>query len=246
MMKPITRILVVLGVMGAIFSGCGRDGDSASTSLPEPRVETVLPPEEQNRLTPDRVLAALTEGNQRFVSGTLTARDHSRQVRAAAVGQFPKAIVLSCVDSRVPVEDVFDRGIGDMFVARVAGNFENTDILGSMEFATKVSGAKVVLVLGHYDCGAVKGAIDGVELGNITDMVANIRAAADHLASYEGEKTSKNEEFVRMVTEENVRKTIGDIREGSPILREMEDQGKIKIVGAVYDMESGAVNLLDD
>ena len=133
-----------------------------------------------------------------------------------------------------------------MFVARVAGNFENTDILGSMEFATKVSGAKVVLVLGHYDCGAVKGAIDGVELGNITDMVANIRAAADHLASYEGEKTSKNEEFVRMVTEENVRKTIGDIREGSPILREMEDQGRIKIMGAVYDMASGAVHVLDD
>ena len=199
--------------------------------------------EEQNQLTPDRVVEMLKEGNQRFVSGTLTARDHSRQVRAAAVGQFPKAIVLSCVDSRVPVEDVFDRGIGDMFVARVAGNFENTDILGSMEFATKVSGAKVVLVLGHYDCGAVKGAIDGVELGNITDMVANIRAAADHLASYEGEKTSK---FVRMVTEENVRKTIGDIREGSPILREMEDQGRIKIMGAVYDMASGAVHVLDD
>lgn len=245
-MKPSPRCLVVLCTMGVLSSGCVQDRDSASTSLPEPRVEKVLTQEEQNRLTPDRVLQMLKEGNQRFVSGTLTARDHSRQVRAAATGQFPKAIVLSCVDSRVPVEDVFDRGIGDMFVARVAGNFENTDILGSMEFATRVSGAKLVLVLGHYQCGAVKGAIDGVELGNITDMVANIRAAADHFTSYEGEKTSKNEEFVRMVTEENVRITIADIRERSPILREMEDQGRIKIVGAVYDMESGAVHLLDE
>jgi carbonic anhydrase len=245
-MKPTMRCLVVLWTMGLLFGGCARDRDSAPTNLPEPRVETVLTQEEQNQLTPDRVVEMLKQGNQRFVSGTLTARDHSRQVRAAAVGQFPKAIVLSCVDSRVPVEDVFDRGIGDMFVARVAGNFENTDILGSMEFATKVSGAKVVLVLGHYQCGAVKGAIDGVELGNITDMVANIRAAVDHLTSYEGEKTSKNEEFVRMVTEENVRKTMGDIRERSQILREMENQGRIKIVGAVYDMESGAVHVLDD
>ena len=201
--------------------------------------------EEQNQLTPDRVVEMLKEGNQRFVSGTLTARDHSRQVRAAAVGQFPKAIVLSCVDSRVPVEDVFDRGIGDMFVARVAGNFENTDILGSMEFATKVSGARLVLVLGHYNCGAVKGAIDGVELGNITAMVANISVAVEQCASYEGEKTSKNEEFVRMVTEQNVRITIEDIREQSPILREMDDEGRIRIVAAVYDMDSGAVRLLD-
>lgn len=246
MMKPVSLAVVALGMLGAIFSGCGREGDSASTSLPEPRVERVLTQEEQNQLTPDRVLEVLMEGNQRFVSGTLTARDHSRQVRAAATGQFPKAIILSCVDSRVPVEDVFDRGIGDMFVARVAGNFENTDILGSMEFATKVSGAKLVMVLGHYDCGAVKAAIDGVELGNITDMVANIKAAADHLHNYEGEKTSKNEEFLRKVTEENVRITVDDIRERSPILRELETQGHIKIVGAVYDMESGAVRMLDE
>lgn len=200
--------------------------------------------EEQSRLTPDMVLEMLKKGNQRFVSGTLTARDHSSQVRAAASAQYPKAIVLSCVDSRVPVEDVFDRGIGDIFVARVAGNFENTDILGSMEFATEVAGAKLVLVLGHDQCGAVKGAIDRVELGNITAMIANITTVVDQLEGYENEKTSNNEAFVRMVTEQNVRITMEDIRERSPVLRELEDQGSIKIVGAVYDMKSGAVRLL--
>ena len=133
---------------------------------------------------------------------------------------------------------MFDRGIGDMFVARVAGNFENTDILGSMEFATKVAGAKLVLVLGHYQCGAVKGAIDRVELGNITPMVANIVPAIEHI-SYEGDSGSHNEEYVRMVTKENVRLTVKDIRARSPILQEMEADGRIKVVGAVYNMENG-------
>ena len=129
-----------------------------------PLVEKVLTREEQDKLTPDEVIKMLKQGNRNFVSDTLTSRDHSMQVRAATNGQYPIAIVLSCVDSRVPVEDVFDRGIGDIFVARVAGNFANTDILGSMEYACKVSGSKLVLVLGHEYCGAIKSAIDGVEL----------------------------------------------------------------------------------
>jgi carbonic anhydrase len=242
----ISSCLVLLCTIGFLSGGCTPAPEPAPTSLPKPLVETVLTQEEQDLLTPEIVLELLRAGNQRFVSGTLTTRDHSSQVRAAATGQFPKAIVLSCVDSRVPVEDVFDRGIGDVFVARVAGNFENTDILGSMEFATAAAGAKLVLVLGHYECGAVKGAIDGVELGNITAMVANIRPAVEHFASYEGDKTSANDEFVRMVTEQNVRLTIADIRERSPLLSEMEDAGQIRIMGAVYDMESGAVHLLDE
>ncbi len=171
----------------------------------------MLTKEEQDKLTPDTVLELLKEGNRRFVSGTLTIRDHSQQIRDATSGQYPKAIILSCVDSRVPVEDVFDRGIGDLFVARVAGNFENTAILGSMEFACKVSGSKLVLVLGHEYCGAVKGAIDNVELGNITPMLKNIRPAIEHFTEYEGDKTSKNEEFVHMVAEQSVRGTIKDI-----------------------------------
>jgi len=240
------KCLFALGVVVFLSGGCRSNQEPAATEMPAPRVERVLTQEEQNRLTPDDVVEMLTEGNRRFVSGTLTTRDHSRQVREAATGQFPKAIVLSCVDSRVPVEDVFDRGIGDMFVARVAGNFENTDNLGSMEFATKVSGAKLVLVLGHSKCGAVHGAIDGVELGNITAMVANITAAVDHFDSYDGDKTSGNEEFVRMVTEQNVRITIEDIRERSPVLREMEENGEVRIVGALYDMDSGEVSILDE
>jgi carbonic anhydrase len=143
------------------------------------------------------------------------------------------------------VEDVFDRGIGDIFVARVAGNFENTDILGSMEFATRVSGAKLILVMGHSDCGAVKAAIDGVELGNITEMLASIKPAIDSLASYKGDKTSANSEFVRLVTERNVQISMDDIRKRSPIIKEMERQGDIAIAGAVYDMSTGAIEFLD-
>ena len=172
------------------------DQPSATNSDPKPRVERVLTKEEQDKLTPDEVLKLLKDGNRRFVSGTLTSRDHSRQVREAALGQYPKAVILSCLDSRIPVEDVFDRGIGDVFVARVAGNFENIDILGSMEFGCKVAGSKLILVLGHEHCGAVKGAIDDVELGNITPMLKNIRPAVEHFTAYEGDRSSENEEFV--------------------------------------------------
>lgn len=209
------------------------------------RVERVLTQEEQAALTPDQVLTALKQGNKRFQSGTITSRDHSAQVRSAAHGQFPKAIVLSCVDSRIPVEDVFDRGIGDIFVARVAGNFENTDILGSMEFATLVAGAKLVLVMGHSDCGAVKAAIDGAEVGNITAMLTNIKPAIDSLADYKGDKTSANSEFVHKVTERNVQLTIEDIRKRSPVISDLEQKGQVKIVGALYDMATGAIAFLN-
>ncbi|MFI4850179.1 MAG: carbonic anhydrase family protein [Gimesia chilikensis] len=212
----------------------------------KPLVNRVLTQEEQAQLTPEQVLTLLKEGNQRFVAGTLTARDHSKLVREAALGQYPKAVILSCLDSRIPVEDVFDRGIGDIFVARVAGNFENTDILGSMEFACKVSGSKLVFVLGHESCGAIRGAIDGVELGNITSMLANIKPAIEHFKDYEGEQTGQNPEFVKMVTKQNVVATIDRIRTNSPILKEMELQGDIKIVGGIYNMDTGTVTMLEE
>ena len=208
-------------------------------------VENVLTEEEQASLTPARVIELLKEGNKRFVNGEVTLRNHKEQIRRAAANQFPKAIVLSCVDSRVPVEDVFDRGIGDMFVARVAGNFVNTDILGSMEFACKVSGAKLILVLGHEYCGAVKGAIDAVELGNITAMLEKIKPAVNSFLDYEREKASSNAEFVHMVAEKNVQLNIARIRQESPILQEMEAAGEIKIVGGMYDMETGQVNFME-
>jgi carbonic anhydrase len=208
-----------------------------------PLIEKVLTAEEQALLTPDGVIEGLKEGNKRFVDGDLTARDHTVQIRKTVDGQFPKAVILSCVDSRVPVEDVFDKGIGDIFVARVAGNFVNEDILGSMEFGCKVSGSKVILVLGHEHCGAVKAAVDDVKLGNITAMLSKIRPAVESVA-YDGDRTSKNAEFVHMACESNIRKTIEDIRTNSPILKEMEDLGEIKIIGGVYDMDTGEVDFL--
>jgi carbonic anhydrase len=210
----------------------------------KPLVEKVLTAEEQAQLTPDSVIQSLKDGNRRFVSNDLTARDHTVQIRKATNGQYPKAVILSCLDSRIPVEDVFDKGIGDLFVARVAGNFVNEDILGSMEFGCKVAGSKLILVLGHEHCGAVKAAVDNVKLGNITAMLTKIRPVVEQLSHYEGDKSSSNPEFVHMVCEQNVIKTINDIRQNSPILKEMEDNGEIKIIGGVYDMDTGKVDFL--
>ena len=205
---------------------------------------TVMTKEEQQSLTPDDVIDLFRKGNMRFTKNDLTARDHSSQVRHSVEGQFPKAIVLSCVDSRVPVEDIFDSGIGDIFVARVAGNFVNEDILGSMEYACKVAGSKLILVMGHEHCGAVKAAIDDVKLGNITPMLSKIRPVVEDV-QYEGERTSKNEEFIHKVCEGNVEHTIANIRTMSPILKDLEDLGKIKIIGALYDMDNGEVHFIE-
>ena len=209
-------------------------------------VEDVLTKEEQDKLTPSQVIGMLQDGNARFVAGEVTVRNHRSQIRKAVSSQYPKAIVLSCVDSRVPVEDVFDRGIGDMFVARVAGNFVNADILGSMEFACHVSGAKVILVLGHEHCGAIKSAIDGVELGNITEMLSKLQPAVEHVTEVDGQRNSSNLQYVHDVTEANVRLTIQRIRTESPILAQMESEGKIAIRGSLYDMDNGEVTFLDE
>ena len=220
--------------------------ESTEAAEAQALAEPILTREERDALSPDEIVAMLQAGNERFAAGDLTLRDHTAQVRAAALGQWPKASVLSCIDSRVPVEDVFDRGIGDVFVARVAGNFENEDILGSLEFASAVAGARVILVLGHEHCGAVKGAIDGAELGHLTATLANIQPAVEHFADYEGDRTSANPEFVHMVAEENVRRTVADIRARSETLRNLEEQGELAIVGGLYDMETGRVSLLED
>jgi carbonic anhydrase len=220
---------------------------SSASTLKEafnPVVSHVMTKEEQNRLTPDAILQEFIAGNKRFQSGTTTVRDHSKQARKSAPGQFPKAVVLSCVDSRVPVEDVFDQGLGDIFVGRVAGNFVNEDLLGSMEFACKVSGAKLVLVMGHQHCGAIKGAIDDVKLGNITAMLSKIKPAVAMSQDFNGEKTSKNDKFVKHVSENNVLYTMDQIRKKSPILKEMEDKGEIKIVGVFYNLTNGTLEFL--
>lgn len=201
---------------------------------------------EQASLTPEAVLDDLMAGNARFVSGKIHKPNTKTRLRTSASGQYPKAVVLSCLDSRVPVEQVFDQGIGDIFVGRVAGNIENEDQLGSMEFATKLVGAKLVLVLGHTACGAVKGAIDGAELGNLTALLAKIKPAADAVEGFEPERrNSSNDEFLNKVIEEHVRRTIADIRSGSKVLAELENSGQIKISGGIYDLETGKVTLLN-
>lgn len=217
----------------------------AFADSPAPRTDRVLTQAEQQALSPQQVFELLGGGNDRFVSGDLTTRDHSSLVRDAASGQAPKAMILSCVDSRVPVEDIFDQGIGDIFVARVAANIENTDILGSIEFATKVSGAKLVVVLGHESCGAIAAAIDNVQLGNITALLENVKPAVEALSDYPGERTSANPEFVHLVAEKNVELTIQNILEKSPIVAEMVETGEVKIVGGLYDLHTGEVEYLN-
>jgi carbonic anhydrase len=205
----------------------------------------VLTKEEQDKLTPDKVLEILKTGNEEFANDDLTVRNNSERVRDAAMGQYPKAVVLSCLDSRVPVEDVFHRGIGDIFVVRVAGNIVNEDILGSLEYACKVSGSKLIVVLGHEYCGAIKSAIDDVKLGNITPLLSKVRPAVEHAKGhFEGDHSSKNSAFVEAVCHDNIELTIKEIRAKSPILKEMEDKGEIKIVGGIYDMETGKVEFL--
>ena len=208
------------------------------------KVEHLLTKEAQDKLTPYQVLAEFKDGNERFRKGIETHRDHSEQVRNYESGQYPKAIVLGCIDSRVPVEDVFDQGIGDLFVGRVAGNVVNEDQLGSMEYACKVAGAKLVMVLGHEHCGAVKSAIDDVKLGNITALLTKIKPAILKSQDFTGEKTSKNEAFVKHVCENNVRNTIEQIRAKSPILKEMETKGQIKIVGAYFDLSDSSLEFV--
>lgn len=231
------------------LAGCesktkGQSGEITGLKETRPLVNEVLTKKERDALSPDSVITIFKAGNNRFIKNDLTARDHSAQVRKSVSGQYPKAVVLSCVDSRVPVEDVFDRGIGDIFVGRVAGNFVNEDLLGSMEFGCKVAGAKLILVMGHEHCGAVKAAIDDVKLGNITAMLNKIQPAVEK-TEYTGERSSTNEAFVHKVCENNVRNTLNKIRTDSPVLKEMEDRGEIKLAGAVYDMDTGKVEFLE-
>ena len=200
----------------------------------------------QDAITPAKALELLKEGNQRFTAKQQVERDLNLQVEQTSTGQFPFATVLSCIDSRVPAELVFDQGIGDIFSVRIAGNFVNSDILGSMEFASKLAGTKLILVLGHTACGAVKGACDHAELGNLTGMLDNIAPAVDAIVepTAAAERTSANIDFVNAVGTKNVELTIDRIRKESPVLAEMEQAGEIQIVGGMYDITTGKVNFL--
>jgi carbonic anhydrase len=202
-------------------------------------------PETQSALSPAASIELLKEGNARFVDGNPIQRDLHAQVKQTATGQYPFAAVVSCIDSRIPTEIIFDQGIGDIFNARVAGNFVNEDILGSLEFACKLAGSKVIVVMGHTSCGAVKGACDHAKLGNLTKMLDRIMPAVNAVSTPDGtDRSSKNLDFVNEVAVKNVEFTIENIKSQSSVLNDMYDMGDIDIVGAMYDVKNGSVTFL--
>ena len=202
--------------------------------------------ETQQHLTPDMALEILKEGNQRFVNNLKANRNLLQQVNETADGQFPFATILSCIDSRTSAELIFDQGLGDIFSIRIAGNILNEDILGSMEFATKVVGTKIIVVLGHSRCGAIVGACNHVEMGNLTTLLKKIQPAIEAETTTHNQRDGSNTSFVNNVTSLNVTLNIERIRKESPIIAELEKQGAIKIIGGVYNVESGEVRFFQD
>ncbi len=199
----------------------------------------------QAAVTPEIALQLLKDGNQRFLNNSTVNRAFDKQIELTSGGQYPFAAVVSCIDSRIPTEIVFDQGIGDIFNARIAGNFVNQDILGSLEFACKLAGSKLIVIMGHTSCGAVKGACDHAQLGNLTAMLENINPALQEVKTAEGvDRSSKNIDFVNEVAIQNVHLTINRLKNESPVLNEMIENGDINIVGAMYDVSSGEVSFI--
>jgi carbonic anhydrase len=198
----------------------------------------------RDALTPDQIIARVMAGNERFRTGQKQHRDLIVELQKTASGQWPEAVVLGCIDSRAPAEIIFDQGLGDIFNCRVAGNVESADMLGSMEFATKLSGAKVIAVMGHSDCGAVKGAIADAELGNLTQLLAKIRPAVAQ-TTYNGKRTAGNPEFVDSVARKSVELTVDRIRKNSTVIAELEKSGAIKIVGCFFHLATGEIEFLN-
>jgi carbonic anhydrase len=223
--------IAALGALGAPVLG-----------VPEVSYAAAMTRDKRDKLTPDQILEVMKQGNERFRTGKMLPHDYLAQKRATIAGQYPAAVILSCIDSRAPAEIILDAGIGDTFNARIAGNIANDDLLGSLEFACAVAGAKVALVMGHTGCGAIKGAIDGAELGNLTGLLNKIKPAVD-ATHYDGERSSKNAAFVDAVAGTNVRLTIAAIRQRSTVLAALEKDGKLRIVGSMYHLVGGRVEL---
>jgi len=226
--------------VGASTTALGIFGGSL---LPRAVYADALTKAQRDKMSPSDIIETMKKGNERFRSGVRKNRNYLNEQRASASGQYPAAVLLSCIDSRAPAEVIMDLGLGDIFNCRVAGNVVNQDILGSMEFACKISGAKVVIVMGHTACGAVKGTIDNAELGNLTGLLDKIKPAVQATA-YSGERSSKNYAFVDAVARTNVQMTVENIRKNSPVLAELEGKGTIKIVGAMYNLQTAAVEFL--
>ena len=237
---PSRRVFVKTSAVAAAVGWLGAWGTKpAETAAEEPPV-VALTKEARDQMTADQILEKWKEGNLRFREGRKIQRDFLAEQKATASGQFPAGVVLSCIDSRAPAEILFNLGLGDIFNARIAGNIENPDILGSMEFTTKLAGAKVVLVMGHSACGAVAGAIADAKLGNLTQLLAKIQPAIKATA-YTGDRTADNVEFVDAVARKNVELTMADIRKNSQVIAELEKAGAVKIAGAFYNLKTGAV-----
>ncbi|MGB3864105.1 MAG: carbonic anhydrase family protein [Xanthobacteraceae bacterium] len=229
------------------FCGCASaalwSGFAATRAGAEPAACAVMTRDNQHAMSPNEALDRLKAGNARFVGGETVNCDLMRQVKETAAGQAPFAAVVGCIDSRVPPELVFDQRIGDIFCARIAGNFINADIVGSLEFATRLSGARAIVVLGHSNCGAIKGAIDNARLGHLTATLANIRPAVK-AARADGERNAKNAAFVQAVAEANVRAGVKRLTTGSKVLKKLVAAGELRIVGAMHDLASGRIDWL--
>jgi carbonic anhydrase len=216
---------------------------SSFTLAPGITLAAAMSKEARDKLSPDQIIDALKQGNERFRNGKMRGQDYLAQAKASAPGQYPVAAILSCIDSRAPAEIILDAGIGDVFNARVAGNIVNDDMLGSLEFACALAGAKVIVVMGHSACGAIKGAIDDAKLGELTGLLAKIKPAIQ-ATQYTGERSSKNYAFVDEVAKSNVRLGLDEIRQRSDVLAGLEKDGKIKLTGAMYSLASGEVDFL--
>ena len=232
--------LLLLAAIAVAVPACSSADTAVAAEAPPAAAAASVP--EQLTDTPDQAVAALKAGNERFLAEGMYNRDLKAQVEATAGGQTPFAVVLGCIDSRVSPELVFDQGIGDIFSARIAGNFANTDIIGSFEFATLLAGARAIVVLGHTECGAIKGACDGAQLGNLTHTLSNLAPAVYAVTEVEGGRSSANAAYVQAVADENVRLTVEALTERSAVLRELVEDGKLEIVGAMYDVATGEVD----
>jgi carbonic anhydrase len=216
---------------------------SSGVGVPNISYADALTKEERDRLTPDQIIEGMKKGNARFRSGKIQKHNYLAQKKASANGQYPSTVILSCMDSRAPAEIILDVGIGETFNARVAGNVANSDLIGSLEYACAAAGTKVIVVMGHTGCGAIKGAIDNVQLGSLTGLLAKIRPAVS-ATNYSGERSSKNDDFVNAVSKTNIQQTISEIRKGSELLTSMEKDGQIKIVSAMYYLNGGKVEFV--
>jgi carbonic anhydrase len=232
------RTALATALFAVFIAACFARPTPSNTPPKESATQTA---ETQAAMRPADALQRLRDGNARFVAGLSRVHDYRSQVEQTGSGQHPFASIVACIDSRSAPEIVFDQGLGDLFSARVAGNFVNTDILGSLEYASRVAGSKLIVVLGHTDCGAIKGACDDVKLGNLTATLSNLRPAVDAVTEVNGPRSSKNPDFVRAVTEMNVKLTMQAIRKRSPILDGMIARGEVGLVSAIYDVATGSV-----